>query len=140
MKREVVRNERGEPFSKWKPARKFEFVLAKMDIFEHFEHCEPEYRFHPSRRWKLDFAWPYLKVAVEIDGFGYGHQSIVGLAVDHEKANAAVLLGWKLLRFSSRQLGSRQGVEDAVEMTVQLLTYVAEAERSILDSRVDDQV
>lgn len=123
MKREVIRNERGEPFSQWSGTKKFEFVLAEANT-----GFEVEYKFHRTRRWKLDFAWPALKIAVEIDGFGWGHQAPQHMAVDHEKANAAVILGWKLLRFNSRSLGSLQGVQDAVEMTVQLLTYVGEAE------------
>ena len=27
-----------------------------------------EHRFHPSRLWRLDLAWPEEKLAVEIDG------------------------------------------------------------------------
>jgi hypothetical protein len=25
-----------------------------------------EYRFHPTRRWRMDFAWPAHQVAVEL--------------------------------------------------------------------------
>src|SRR5690606_39740371 len=27
-----------------------------------------EYRFHPERRWRFDFAWPDLRVAAEVEG------------------------------------------------------------------------
>ena len=29
---------------------------------------EREFRFAPPRRWRLDFAWPAVRVAVEIEG------------------------------------------------------------------------
>ena len=29
---------------------------------------EREWRFHPKRRWRFDFAWPAEKVAVEVEG------------------------------------------------------------------------
>ena len=29
---------------------------------------EPEYRFHPVRRWRFDFANPEYKVAIEFEG------------------------------------------------------------------------
>ena len=31
-----------------------------------------QYKFHPERRWPLDFAWPELKISVEINGAGGG--------------------------------------------------------------------
>ena len=27
-----------------------------------------EYRFDPKRKWRLDFAWPELRLAAEVDG------------------------------------------------------------------------
>lgn len=27
-----------------------------------------EHRFHPTRRWRFDFAWPDEKVALEVEG------------------------------------------------------------------------
>ncbi len=57
-----------------------------------------EYRFHPERRWRFDFAWPDIKLAVEIDGRGR-HQTVVGVRNDCEKLNEALRLGWRVLRF-----------------------------------------
>lgn len=59
---------------------------------------EREYRFHPTRRWRFDFAWPSQKLAVEIDGRGR-HQTVVGVRADCEKHNEAIRLGWRVLRF-----------------------------------------
>ena len=60
-----------------------------------------ELRFHPERRWRFDYAWPDARVALEVDGgagaFGR-HSRPGGMRGDHEKANAAQLAGWIVLR------------------------------------------
>ena len=56
-----------------------------------------EHRFHPSRRWRFDIAWPSQKIAVEIDGFGFGHLSIAGRKQDNEKQNVATAMGWRVV-------------------------------------------
>ena len=66
-----------------------------------------EYRFAPPRRWRFDFAWPGVAVAVEIEGgvwSGGRHTTGAGFTADCEKYNRAVLLGWRVLRFTSRHL------------------------------------
>ena len=71
---------------------------------------EREYRFHPTRRWRFDFAWPTFMVAAEVEGVspaGGRHQHIAGFEADAEKYNAATLAGWKVLRFT--QSGVRLG-------------------------------
>lgn len=116
MERRVVRNDKGVPFSKWKPADKFEHVM-RTDYPLLSNACHREYVFHPEFLWRHDFAWPVERVAVEIDGFGFGHQAQQCQARDNEKQNAAILMDWYVLRFNSRQLGSYAGVSDAVAMT-----------------------
>ena len=66
---------------------------------------EREYKFHATRKWRFDFAWPYLKIAVECDGgqwlkSGGRHNT----DKDREKLNNAVLDGWLVLRFSGNQI------------------------------------
>ncbi|WP_224055555.1 hypothetical protein [Vibrio penaeicida] len=34
---------------------------------------ETEFRFHPVRQWRFDFAWSLQKFAVEIEGGGWNH-------------------------------------------------------------------
>lgn len=70
-----------------------------------------EFRFYPGRRWKFDYAWEAWKVALEVEGgaFTQGrHTRGQGFIDDMEKYNGAVLLGWKLLRFTPEQLGAGQ--------------------------------
>ncbi len=66
-----------------------------------------EYRFHPTRKWRFDCAFPDRKVAVELEGGTYTggrHTRGKGYEQDIEKYNAAVVLGWRLLRFTAGQL------------------------------------
>lgn len=61
-----------------------------------------EYRFHPVRRFRADFAWPELRLLVECEGGtwnGGRHVSGSGFADDCEKYNAAVELGYFVLRY-----------------------------------------
>lgn len=64
-----------------------------------------EYRFHPVRKWRFDFAWEEKKVAVECDGMawqaGGGRHNTDS---DRDKMNNAVVLGWRVFRFSGKQL------------------------------------
>jgi very-short-patch-repair endonuclease len=78
-----------------------------------------EFRFHPSRRWRFDFAWPHLKVAVEVDGGIYccgRHVHGSGFERDAEKGNAAVLAGWRILHFTPRQVRSGIAVKKIEEL------------------------
>ena len=64
---------------------------------------EPEFRFHPPRRWKFDFAFPDQKVAIECEGATWTngrHTRGKGFALDCEKYNQASIDGWTLLRFT----------------------------------------
>lgn len=68
---------------------------------------DAEFRFHPSRKWRFDYAWPALSVAVEVEGgafVGGRHTRGVGYLKDLEKYNTATVLGWKVLRFTPRQI------------------------------------
>ncbi len=76
---------------------------------------EREYRFHPDRRWRFDFAWVDIKLAVEVDGVLWDkqgrHQRPKGMANDNDKNNEAVLLGWRVLYFTPAQIKNLQAVD-----------------------------
>ncbi len=64
---------------------------------------QTEYRFHPTRKWRLDIAWPEHRVGVELEGglFIHGrHSRGKGYEADMEKYNQLALHGWTMLRFS----------------------------------------
>lgn len=59
-----------------------------------------EYRFHPVRKWRFDFAFPSVRLAIEVDGRGHFRGNHI---TDYEKQNEAVRLGWRVLRFPAGQ-------------------------------------
>lgn len=62
-----------------------------------------EYRFHPTRKWRFDFAWPEARVAAEVNGGTWvngRHNRASSIASDYEKVNAAQLLGWRVYQFT----------------------------------------
>lgn len=65
---------------------------------------EREHRFHPSRKWRFDFAWPESKVAVEVEGghwTGGRHTRGAGFEADCEKYMEAMVMGWRVLRVTA---------------------------------------
>jgi len=75
----------------------FEAALRSLGV----EVDAKEYKFHPVRRWRFDFAWPDKKVAIEVEGGVYmrgRHVRPKGFIGDCEKYNMALLMGWKVLR------------------------------------------
>lgn len=66
-----------------------------------------EYRFHPQRKWRFDYAFLPAKVAIEIEGglwSGGRHVRPLGFRKDVEKYNAAQLLGWRVFRLTTGQV------------------------------------
>jgi very-short-patch-repair endonuclease len=66
-----------------------------------------EYRFHQKRRWRFDFAIPQYKIAIEYEGGVYSkgrHVRGRGYSNDCEKYNAAQVMGWRVLRYTSEMV------------------------------------
>ena len=99
---------------------------VRVDLFLSLVHAhdlpppEPEFRFHPKRKWRFDWLFPG-KVALEIDGGIYGkgkacpacgrkppgaHSSIRQLKADREKDRAALLLGYIVVRCLPEEIQS----------------------------------
>lgn len=79
---------------------------------------ERQHRFHPTRKWLLDFAHVDTKVGIEIDGgeFMYvagqigAHSRGAQMAYDYEKRNEAIMLGWVVVQLTG-QMVNRHGRE-----------------------------
>lgn len=72
--------------------------------FTHYKLPVPqrEYKFHTTRKWRIDFAFPCIKLAIEIEGGIYKrgrHTRPIGFIKDIEKYNALTELGWVILRY-----------------------------------------
>lgn len=66
-----------------------------------------EHKFADDRRWRIDYAWPEAKIALEVEGgvwSGGRHTSSAGFARDMEKYNRAAVLGWRVLRIQPKEL------------------------------------
>ena len=72
-----------------------------------------EHRFHPTRKWRFDFAFIGPQVAVEVEGGiwiggskqGQGsHARPIHFVKDMEKYNQAARLGWRVLRFQPKEI------------------------------------
>ena len=91
---------------------------------------EREFKFHPTRKWRFDYAFPDRKIAIEIEGGTFGrvvvcnncgsrvmrtlkdgsavpvreggrHNTGAGFEADLEKYNEAAILGWRVVRVSA---------------------------------------
>jgi very-short-patch-repair endonuclease len=77
-----------------------------------------EYRFHPTRKWRFDFACDggSVDLAIEIDGMGGRHQTIGGYKEDARKFNAAAKLGWRVLHYTTDMVTSGEAIADVLEI------------------------
>lgn len=73
-----------------------------------------EFRFHDTRKWLADLAWPAPDwLIVEVDGgsfVGGRHVTGAGFEKDAEKLNNAVLLGYRVLRVTGRHIRTGQAL------------------------------
>jgi very-short-patch-repair endonuclease len=122
---------------------------------------EREYRFHPTRRWRFDFAWPDHKIATEVEGLSQGasrHTTFQGYAEDNVKYNAAALMGWRVLRFTQSQVRSgeardlivgafreqrqveRTSATRLAALETAITALCTEAQRAALHARADEEL
>lgn len=79
-------------------------IICKTDLGV---DCFKEYRFHPERRWRFDYAIPSHRIALEVEGGVWTagrHTRPQGFLGDIEKYNTATLLGWRVFRTTPAEL------------------------------------
>ena len=70
-----------------------------------------EHKFHPTRKWRFDWAWVDEMVALEINGgvFVQGkHSRGAGQLKDMEKWSEAAAMGWRIVHCTPKQLASSE--------------------------------
>ena len=102
---------------------------ARAEIFDgRFGPLLREWAFaHPTRRWRFDFAFPTLRVAIEVEGgvhSGGRHVTGAGYESDLDKYNEAASRGWTLFRVSGKIIGKgmnefAKSLRDALEWRAQ---------------------
>lgn len=86
--------------------RRFSQQLAdNLDIPAH----QRNYFFLPDRDLELDFAWPAVKVAVEVQGMA--HRIKAKFKRDIEKRALALLEGWRVLEVGGDEVRSGKALE-----------------------------
>lgn len=68
-----------------------------------------EHRFHPSRQWRFDWAWPHERLALEQEGGIWvkgRHVRPAGFLGDMDKYNQAAAMGWRILRCEPKSLAT----------------------------------
>lgn len=72
-----------------------------------------EFQFALDRKWRLDFAWPAKKVAVEIESSV--HRIRNRFKSDIDKYNRLAREGWVLLRYTRQMVESGTAIDEVTE-------------------------
>ena len=83
--------------------RRFELLWRTLDG----PALEREFRFHPTRRWRADYAHLESRTLIEIEGGVWmrgRHNRAAGFVADAEKYLEAALAGWRVVRLVDSQL------------------------------------
>jgi len=68
-----------------------------------------EFRFHPTRKWRFDWAIPDLMIAIEYEGLAFkktGHTESKGYSDNTDKYNEAAAMGWTVFRITYLNYGT----------------------------------
>lgn len=88
----------------------------------------PEYRFHETRKWRSDRAWPEHKLLVEIEGGGFTtgrHTRGQGFDNDCVKYAEAMIRGWRVLRVTTRMVKNGEAIRYLAHLLGRPLTVTS---------------
>jgi len=87
----------------------------------------PEFRFHPVRKFRWDWAWPEVRLALEVEGgvwSGGAHGRGTGIVRDMEKSTLAAEEGWRIIRVTPSNLAT-EATMDSIHRALQWRTTEA---------------
>jgi hypothetical protein len=110
-----------ERYNKRMAERKQEDMLFLKQIEAYGIYCQPEYKFHKTRGWRIDFFIEYngVKLAVEVEGgvfTGGRHTTSTGFIGDMEKYNEFVLYGIWLYRVIPSELNKETTIANILKI------------------------
>jgi len=92
-----------------------DYLLSQIIDFGGFPEIPVrEHKFHSVRRWRFDLAFLENKLAIEIEGGVWirgRHTRGSGFISDIDKYNNAVLLSWKVLRFTPNDVKTGKALQ-----------------------------
>lgn len=85
-----------------------ELMFAKQLTVLGIQPPQREFKFHPNRDWRLDYAWPDRRLAVEVQGMP--HRIRERFLSDVEKLAMAQIHGWRVLLVAGQDVRSGRAV------------------------------
>ncbi len=73
-----------------------------------------EHRFRKGRNWRFDYAWPGIKVALEVEGGVYtGGRHVRGQGYENDcrKYSEAAILGWRVIRVTTGMVDRGEAID-----------------------------
>lgn len=98
------------------------FIVAWRAFYPDLAEPKPEFKDAiPGRRYRFDYAFPWLKVAVEVDGGQWlKHGGAHNRDEDRERNNICIVYGWDVFRVSTQVLETDP--EPFIDMVAQFVT------------------
>jgi very-short-patch-repair endonuclease len=104
LKKLIAQNDR----DKWERLLSFQLQLLGLPL------PVREFRFHPTRKWRFDLAYPDNRLAIEIEGATYSggrHVRGKGYEEDCLKYDEAAIAGWAVLRVTGPMVEEGRATE-----------------------------
>jgi very-short-patch-repair endonuclease len=99
--------------------------MARLFRLHRLPHPKAEVVWGPNRRYRLDFAYPHLRLAIEVDGWS-AHFAPEQQRHDNRRANALARAGWTVLHYDWWEVThSPEQVAAEIADTYQRLAAVA---------------
>ena len=91
-----------------------EYKFARELVGAHPKGIRARLKEASLKDWRFDFAWPEEKLAVEVEGGVFingAHTRGAKYSDDCDKYNAALMAGWRVLRFTTKQVKNGRALE-----------------------------
>lgn len=105
---------RGETKGESEKKRLERMVAADINDCQLGNGCKRQHKFHETRLWRFDFAYPEYKIALEVHGGTYmrgAHSRGPQQRKDMEKASEAAILGWLVLFVDSNDVKKKVHID-----------------------------